>query len=104
MSIKIASQNCIKCGKCIEVCPGSLLYKDESGKACIRYPKDCWGCTSCLKECKAGAISYYLGADIGGTGTVLYTKLEGHYLHWHIIKPDGEEKVITVNQKESNKY
>lgn len=104
MSIKIDQDRCTGCGKCLEVCPGSLLSKNEDTKAYIRYPRDCWGCTACLKECLAGAISYYLGADIGGKGTTLYTKREKHLLHWHVVKADGDEHVITINQQESNKY
>jgi adenylylsulfate reductase, subunit B len=104
MSIKIESSKCAACGKCRSVCPGSLIYKDEQGKAFIKYPKDCWGCTACLKECGTGAIKYFLGADVGGKGSTLHIKREKEFLHWHIVKPDGSEKVITVNQKESNKY
>ncbi len=104
MSIRIDTEKCTGCGKCIRVCPGTLLYKNKSGKAESRYPKDCWGCTACLKECSYGAVSYFLGADIGGRGSTMYTKRDGHFLHWHIVKADGEEKVITINQKESNRY
>lgn len=104
MSIRIEKDKCTGCGKCREVCPGNLLYKDEAGKTYTRYPKDCWGCTACLKECASGAIRYFLGADIGGKGTVLYTKDEKEFLHWHIVKANGEEEIITINKKESNKY
>lgn len=104
MSIKINSGKCNGCGKCLEVCPGSLLYKDENGKSYNRFPRDCWGCTACLKECQTGAIRYYLGADIGGKGTTLYTKKEKNLLHWYIEKIDGVTTQITINQQESNKY
>lgn len=104
MSIKIDRDKCIGCGNCLIVCPGNLLYKDENAKSYIRYPRDCWGCTACLKECQVGAITYYLGADIGGKGTTLYTKRERHLLHWHVVSANGEERVITINQQESNKY
>jgi adenylylsulfate reductase, subunit B len=104
MSIKISRKKCIGCGKCLKVCPGSLLYSDENGKAYNRYPRDCWGCTACLKECQIGAISFFLGADIGGRGTTMYTKKKNHFLHWHIKRPDGEEQIITIDQHESNKY
>jgi adenylylsulfate reductase subunit B len=104
MSIKIENEKCTGCGKCLNVCPGNLLYRDSLGKAYNKYPQDCWGCTACLKECQAGAIRYYLGADIGGKGTTLYTKKEKHLLHWHIIKTNGEEQIITINGRESNKY
>lgn len=104
MSIKIDRESCAGCGKCLAVCPGSLLYRDEKGKAYSRYPRDCWGCTACLKECGAGAIRYFLGADIGGRGTTLYTRREGHLLHWHAEKAGGGEEIITIDQRESNKY
>ena len=69
MSIAIKKEKCAGCRKCTSVCPGSLIKTDEDGKAYIKYPRDCWGCASCLKECKFGAIEFYLGADIGGIGS-----------------------------------
>ena len=104
MSIKVDAKKCVGCGKCLDVCPGNLLYRDENRKTYIRFPRDCWGCTACLKECGYGAISYYLGADIGGKGTTLCIKKEKHFLHWQISKTNGEVEIITVNQQESNKY
>mgnify|MGYP000869636356 CR=1 FL=1 len=71
MSIRITQNNCVGCGRCIEACPGNLIKKDAQGKAVIKHISDCWGCTSCLKECKTGAISFYLGADMGGAGSTL---------------------------------
>ena len=70
MSIQINRQKCIGCGQCMQVCPGTLIEKQE-GKAVMRYPKDCWGCASCVKECPVGAIGFFLGADIGGNGSVM---------------------------------
>lgn len=103
MSIKVDKDKCIACGKCIGVCPGNLLYSDESKKTYIKYPRDCWGCAACLKECPAGAIRYYLGADIGGKGSYLYTKDEHDVLHWFVISNEKKE-LITINKKESNRY
>lgn len=48
MSIQINQQKCVGCGQCMEVCPGTLIEK-EQGKAVMRYPRDCWGCASCVK-------------------------------------------------------
>jgi len=104
MSIKIDKDKCIGCGKCTNVCPGNLIFKKDDSKAFIKYPKECWGCTACVKECPVQAINYYLGVDIGGKGTYLNTKKEKKLLHWHIFKPDGQEIVITTNETEANKY
>ena len=104
MSITISKEKCVGCNKCIGVCPGNLIYKNSDNKAFIKYPKECWGCTACLKECKFEAIKYYLGADIGGKGGYLYTKDENNYLHWHIADKNGERQVITIDKSESNKY
>ena len=63
MSITMNQALCKGCKACEQVCPGSLIKMNEAGKAYIKYPKDCWGCSSCVKECHFGAISLYLGAD-----------------------------------------
>lgn len=104
MSIIIDKDKCRKCGKCTEVCPGSLIKKDEDGKAFIKYPKDCWGCCSCIKECQFDAIGLYLGADIGGMGSRMTVKSRDHFLDWNIRKTDGSIETIIIDKKESNKY
>ncbi|HEY5563543.1 MAG TPA: ferredoxin family protein [Clostridiaceae bacterium] len=104
MSIKIDSKKCVNCGKCIEVCPGNLICEERDSTTFIKYPEECWGCTACVKECPAQAIKYYLGADIGGGGTYLYTKKDKNLLHWHIINPNAKEIIITTNETESNRY
>ena len=104
MSIKIDSQKCNGCGKCRQVCPGNLLYKDSAGKTEIKYPKECWGCTSCVKECNCNAIKYYLGADMGGNGSYMYTERDGQLLHWIIVAPDGSEQRLTTDKSQGNAY
>ncbi|MGN0631377.1 MAG: indolepyruvate ferredoxin oxidoreductase subunit alpha [Ruminococcus sp.] len=103
MSIAIDKNKCVGCGKCSAVCPGSLI-KLENKKAFIKYPKDCWGCTSCIKECPANAVSFFLGADIGGMGSLVHTEKNGDILNWIIKRKDGTETEININTKESNKY
>ena len=91
------------CKRCVEACPGNLI-KIVDNKAVIKREKDCWGCTSCLKECKVGAIEFFLGADIGGKGSTLSVTEKRDIREWIVIGPDGNKKTITVNTKESNKY
>lgn len=104
MSIAIDKSKCIGCGKCHNVCPGTLIKIGEDKKAFIKYPKDCWGCTSCIKECPVYAIGFYLGADIGGMGSLVHTESSGDILKWIIEKQNGEISEIDINRKESNKY
>ena len=104
MSIQIRRDKCVGCGRCVEACPGNLIKPDQEGKAAIRHIRDCWGCTSCLKECKTGAIAFFLGADIGGRGSVLSVSDKGDIRTWTVTAPDKSTKTIVVNRKESNKY
>lgn len=104
MSIAIDKSKCIGCGRCRTVCPGSLIKADGDRKAYIKYPKDCWGCTSCLKECPVYAISFYLGADIGGMGSLVHTEKNGDILKWIIEQPNGNVTAVDINSKDSNKY
>lgn len=104
MSIAISKDKCVSCKKCLSVCPGNLLKSDIDGKTFIKYPKDCWGCSSCIKECNFGAISLYLGADIGGRGSKLTTNIETDIVHWIIEEKNGKIHTIDINRKDSNKY
>ncbi len=104
MSISINHDKCAGCRQCLQVCPGNLLFEDEDGKAQIRNSKDCWGCTACLKECRFGAIKFFLGPDLGGKGTYLYVTKTSQGLDWHFIRPKDSELVISVQDKQANKY
>ena len=64
----------------------------------------CRGCGTCIKECHFGAIALYLGADIGGMGSLMTVKSTPDTLTWDIKKRDGSKEEILINKKESNKY
>ena len=104
MSIAIDKGKCVGCGRCHNVCPGTLIKIGDDKKAYIKYPKDCWGCTSCIKECPVYAISFYLGADMGGMGSKIHTEKKDGLLRWIIEHPEGRVTEIEINPKESNKY
>ena len=103
MSIRIDQKKCVGCGMCQNVCPGTLI-SIKNGKANMDYPRDCWGCASCVKECKFGAIEFFLGADIGGNGSSLSVTSEGNIMHWNIRKADGNVETIDIDRRNSNKY
>ena len=54
MSIRIDQKKCVGCRKCSEVCPGTLIVMEDK-KAVMKYPKNCWGCVSCVKEAVGAA-------------------------------------------------
>lgn len=103
MSIEIIRDVCVGCGQCARVCPGSLI-KISEGKAGMKYPQNCWGCASCMKECRFEALKLYLGRDIGGLGGRLSVAYEENLLHWTVEKPDGASRDITIDSRNSNQY
>jgi adenylylsulfate reductase subunit B len=104
MSIRIDGNKCAGCGECADICPGDLISLGEYGRAEITRVENCWGCASCLKECRHEAISFFLGADIGGKGATLTVRDRGEVLEWIFRGPDGGENVIAVNRSASNQY
>ena len=108
MSISIDQGKCIGCGRCHDVCPGTLIKINKNKKAFIKYPKDCWGCTSCIKECPVLAIQFFLGEDIGSKGCKVHTEkvkgVKNDIVRWYFELNDGSVKTIDIDPKESNKY
>ena len=103
MSIHIEKAACTGCGLCTEVCPGNLLHLQE-GRAVIREVRDCWGCTACVKECPRQAISYYLAADLGGSGGRLYAENNKTEIKWRMLWQDGTSEEIVTSKGEANAY
>ncbi len=104
MSVRIDQNLCVGCRRCVEVCPGNLIRIGEDGKAAVRSIRDCWGCTSCMKECSTGAIDLFLGPDLEGRGTVLHVKKARTGFTWTCIDKHQKEKSISIDASQSNKY
>ena len=48
---------CIRCGTCVEVCPGDLLSLEDEGPRVV-YPEECWHCGNCRIHCPVDAVEY----------------------------------------------
>ena len=58
--IQINPETCVRCDLCDWICPGDLIYKDESKKdelPVIAYPDECWYCGLCQSFCPTDAIT-----------------------------------------------
>ncbi len=54
---KIDTNLCTGCGVCVEHCPMDVLRIDnDTGKAYIKYIRDCQSCFLCESDCPEGAI------------------------------------------------
>ncbi|MBP5553563.1 MAG: 4Fe-4S binding protein [Lachnospiraceae bacterium] len=95
---------CIGCGRCIDVCPGNVIRKDEQGKAYLKYESDCWSCAACVKECPMKAIYLRLPPEYGGTGADMYARKNKNITTWEIVRADGEVIRYTTDTEEANKY
>ena len=107
MSIRIDKSKCTGCGACTRVCPGNLLQIKEGneGRKCsIRCSQDCWGCCSCLKECRVQALQFFLGADIGGRGAIMTFRKTRGLNEWEVTLPSGERKIVDIDPGSANKY
>lgn len=102
LSIRINKDKCIGCKRCTKVCPGNLIYFEER-HAFIKYPKDCWSCASCLKECESEAIELYIPKEAGGKDGYITLKKDGEEILWKVVS-SGEINSYKTNRKESNKY
>ncbi|MFZ7104263.1 MAG: 4Fe-4S dicluster domain-containing protein [Peptococcaceae bacterium] len=52
MAAVIDQERCIGCGRCVEYCPGDIIYLDDlKNVAVVKYPDECWHCACCRIEC-----------------------------------------------------
>lgn len=60
-TIYINKERCIKCGKCVRVCPAKIFLQDEESKEiktdCI---ENCIGCGHCVAACPENAVVHSL--------------------------------------------
>lgn len=54
-TLKMSTEKCTDCGKCIEVCPHSVM-RLSNGRVNIAERDRCMECGACAKNCPVGAL------------------------------------------------
>ena len=73
-TLRINSDLCNGCGKCLEVCPHAV-YEMEDKKAKTVRPRDCMECGACQLNCEQGAIQVESG--VGCASAMIWAALKG---------------------------
>ena len=73
-TLDLSTENCIGCGKCIEVCPHGVFILDEK-KARLKDKNRCMECGACAVNCPADAIT--VDAGVGCAYAVIKGWLTG---------------------------
>jgi adenylylsulfate reductase subunit B len=48
----VAKEKCVRCGKCVDICPQDVFFGSEKKKTPdVTYPEECWHCNACVEVC-----------------------------------------------------
>jgi len=48
----IEKEKCVRCGKCVDICPQDVFFGSEIKKTPdVTYPEECWHCNACVEAC-----------------------------------------------------
>lgn len=74
VTLSLNRDDCIGCGRCLEVCPHSVFALD-SGKAAVQNRDMCMECGACARNCPTGAVT--VTAGVGCAYAILRSKRTG---------------------------
>ena len=60
MKISISTETCIKCGKCVKVCPINVFTQEPKSVPVVANPGMCIKCGQCVSVCPTSSVSHEL--------------------------------------------
>lgn len=57
-TITIDNASCIKCGKCVRICPSRLFAQQQKSQSPVVDPKGCISCGHCVAACPSASITH----------------------------------------------
>lgn len=59
ITLRINPEKCIRCGKCVRICPSMILRQEKSGgEVEVRELQNCIVCGHCVAVCPTGAVEH----------------------------------------------
>lgn len=101
MSVVTLKERCISCEKCVDICPGDLVFLDSEGIAYLKYPQDCWDCMSCVKICPTAALDTKIPFQLANFGAKLIPNVKEDSIEWVCVDPKGNEERFLIKTREA---
>lgn len=90
-AIRIA-ESCIKCGKCVRVCPAGIMYRERAGADVeVRHPQSCIACGHCVDVCPTDSVLHSL-----------FPPEKVHAIDYSLL-PSPEQVLLLLKSRRSNR-
>ena len=93
---KLDSSKCIKCERCVEVCPQDVFSSDGDGSYIVQNPERCIECGACELNCRGNAISIQSFPGCGCIWNATFRRLKS-LTFWRKSKPETTESTCCSN-------
>ena len=58
-TIRVDGSSCIRCGRCVKVCPSQIFVQEKAGgPVALSKPENCIVCGHCVAACPTGSVAH----------------------------------------------